>query len=113
MDEVKEEDLDMYEVKEVDLDMDEVEAEEAVYTAVFALTVVVEAVEEDSITIFTTTMEGRITIKQLINQILRETLHLKKYQLLLKLVYGTISVLNEGQSKGGSIIMMTVISQKY
>ena len=46
MDEVNEEDLDMYEVKEVDLDMDEVEAEEAVYTAVFALTVVVEAVEE-------------------------------------------------------------------
>ena len=66
--------------------------------------------EEEAITIVTTKMEGRITIMELIHQILQETLHLKKSQLLFKLMYAKIFVLNEGQSKGGSIIMMTVIS---
>ena len=115
MDEVTEEDLDRYEVKEEYLDMDEVEAEEAeeaVEATVFALTVVVEAVEEESIKILKTTMEGRITIMELINQILRETLHLKKSQLLFKLMYGMLFVLNEEQSEGGSIIMMKVILQQ-
>ena len=54
-----------------------------------ALAVVVEGVEKESITIVTTTLKGRVTIMELIHQILREPLHLKKYQLLFKLMYGT------------------------
>ena len=74
--------------------------------------VVVESVEEEVITIVTTTIEGRITIIELIYWILRGTLHLNKYQLLFKLMCGTIFVLNEGQSEGGSILIMMVISQQ-
>ena len=59
--------------------MDKVEVEEA---DVVTVEVVVEAVEEEAIRIVTTTMEGRITIMELIHQILQETLHLKKSQLL-------------------------------
>ena len=92
MDKVKEEDLDMDKLKEEYLDMEKVE--EAVEAAVVAVVVVVEAVEEYAIIIVTTTMEGRITIMELIHQILRETLHLKKSQLLFKIMYGTIFVLN-------------------
>ena len=50
--------------------------------------------EVDPITIVTTTMEGRITIMELIHKILRETLHLKKSQLLFNIMHGTIFVLN-------------------
>ena len=77
-----------------------------------AVVVVVEAAQEEAIEIVTTTMEGKITIMELIHQILRENLHLKKSQLLFKLMYGTIFVPNKGKIKGGSIIMMTVISQR-
>ena len=96
----------------VDLDMDEVEVVEAAVVAVVDVTVMVEAVEEEAITIVTTTTEGRITIMELIHRTLRETLHLNKSQLLFKIMYGTIFVLNKGQIEGGSIIMMTVISQR-
>ena len=70
------------------------------------------AVEEEAITIVTTTMEGRIKIMELIHKILQETLHLKKSWILFKIMYGTISVLDEGKIEGVSIIMMTVISQQ-
>ena len=80
--------------------------------AVVSVVVVVGAVEEHRITIITTTMEGRITIMELIHQILQENLHLNKSQLLFNLMHGTIFVLNKGQSKGGPIIMMMVISQQ-
>ena len=96
MDKVKEEYLDMDKVNEKDLDMDEVEVEEAVEAAVVAVAVVVEAVEEYAIIIVTTTMEGRITIMELIHQILRENLHLNESRLLFKLMYGTIFVLYKG-----------------
>ena len=112
MDELKEEYLDTEEVKEEDLDMEKVDVEEAVEADVVSVAIVVEAVEEEAITIVTTTMEVSITIMELIHWILRGNLHLKKYQLLFKLIYGTIFVLNKGQSEGGSIIMMTVISQQ-
>ena len=112
MDEVKEEGLDMDQMKGGDLDMDEVEVEEAVLADVMDVAVMVVEVEEESITIVTTTMEGRITIMEVIHQISREKFHLKKSRLLFKLMYGTISVLNEGQSEGGSIIIMMVISQQ-
>ena len=87
----------------VDLDMDKVEVVEAAVVAVVDVTVMVEAVEEEAITIVTTTTEGRITIMELIHWILQENLHL---------MYGTIFVLNKGQSKRGSIIMMTVVSHQ-
>ena len=77
MDEVKEEDLDMEKLKEEDFDMDKLEVEEAVEVDVVDVDVVVGAVEEEAIIIVTTTMEGRITIMELIHQILREILHLK------------------------------------
>ena len=77
-----------------------------------SVAVVLEAVEEEAITIVTTTMEGRITIMELIRQILREFLHLKKSRLFFKIMHGTIFVMNKGKSEGGSIIMMTVISQQ-
>ena len=112
MDKVKEEDLDMDKVKEEDLDRDEVEVEEAVEAALVDVAVMVDALEEEAIAIVTTTMEGRITIMELIHQILQENLHLKKFQILFKLMYGVIFVPNEGQIKGGSIIKMTVISQQ-
>ena len=76
------------------------------------MAVLVEAVEEEAITIVTTTMEGRIKIMELIHKILQETLHLKKSWILFKIMYGIISVLNEGKIEGVSIIMMTVISQQ-
>ena len=63
-----------------------------------AVAVVAEAVEEEVITIVTTTIECRITIMELIYHILRGTLHLEKSQLLFKVMYGTIFVLNKGQS---------------
>ena len=66
--EEEEVDFDLDEVKEEDLDMDKVEAEEAV---VVAVVVVVEDMEDESITIVTTTMEGRITIMELIHKILQ------------------------------------------
>ena len=81
MEEVEKEDLDMDEVKEEDLDLDEVEVEEAVDMAVATVAVMVEAVEEEAITIVTTKMEGKITIKELIHQILRENLHVKRVDL--------------------------------
>ena len=112
MDKVKEEDLDMDKVKEEDLDRDEVEVDEAVEAALVDVAVMVDALEEEAIAIVTTTMEGRITIMELIHQILQENLHLKKFQILFKLMYGVIFVPNEGQIKGGSIIKMTVISQQ-
>ena len=79
---------------------------------VVAVAVVVEAMEEEAITIIATTMKGRIIIMDFIHQILRETLHLNNYRLLFKLMYRTIFVLNEGQSEGGSIIMVIVVSQQ-
>ena len=105
-------DLGMDKVKKEYLDMDKVEVEEAVETAVVAVAVVVEAVEEEAIAIVTTKMGGRIKIMELIHHILQETLHQKKYWILFKLMYGTIFLLNEGKSEGGSIIMMAVISQQ-
>ena len=102
----------MDKVKEENLDVDEVEVEEALEEAVEAVAVMVEAVEEEAITIVTTTIEVRTTIMALIHQILRETLHLKNSYLSFNLMYGEIYVLNEGQNKGGSIIMMMVISQQ-
>ena len=56
--------------------------------------VVVEYVEKETSTIVTTTIEGRTTAMKLIHWILQITLHLKKFQLLFKLMYGTIFVLN-------------------
>ena len=70
MGEVKEEGLDMDKVKEGDLDMEKIEEEEAVEVYVVAVAVVVEAMEEEAITIVTTKMEGIITIMELIHQIL-------------------------------------------
>ena len=96
------------EEEDIYLDTDEVDVEEAVEAALVAVSVVVESVEEEVITIVTTTIEGRITIMELIYWILRGTLKLKKSQLLFKLMYGTIYVLNKGQSKGGSIIIMVI-----
>ena len=72
----------------------------------------VEALEEEAIKIVTTTIEGIIKITELINWILQGTLHLKRSQISFKIMYEMIFVLNEGQIKGGSIITMTVISQK-
>ena len=89
--------------------MDKVEVEEA---DVVTVEVVVEAVEEEAIRIVTTTMEGRIIIMDLIHQILLENLHLRKSWLLFKVMFGTIFVLNEGQSEGGSIIMIMVLSKQ-
>ena len=63
-------DLDMDKVKKEYLDMEEVDVEEVVEAAVVAVAVVVEAVEEKAITIVTTTMEGIITIMELIHHIL-------------------------------------------
>ena len=60
MDEVKEEDLDMGEANEEYFYMDKVEAEESVEAALVSVEVVVEAVDEEEITIVTTAMEGRI-----------------------------------------------------
>ena len=77
-----------------------------------AVAVAVEDMEEEVITKVTITIEDRITITELKHRILRGTLKLNKSQLLFKLMHGKISVHNEGQSKGGSIIMMTVISQQ-
>ena len=113
MDEVKEEDLDMGEANEEYFYMDKVEAEESVEAALVSVEVVVEAVDEEEITIVTTAMEGRIKNMELIHHILRETLHLKEFWLLFKLMYGKIFLLDEVQSKGGSIITTTVISQQY
>ena len=76
------------------MDTYEVEAEQAVEASVVSVSFVVVAVEEEAITIVTTTMEGRITIMELIHKILRETLHLKKSQLLFNIMHGTIFVLN-------------------
>ena len=84
----------MEEVKEGDLDMDEVEVEGAVEVVMVDVVVVVESVEEETSTIVTTTIEGRTTAMKLIHWILQITLHLKKFQLLFKLMYGTIFVLN-------------------
>ena len=67
-------DLDMDEVKEEDLDKEYAEVEEEVKAYVVDVVVVVEAVGEELITIVTKTMEGIITIMDLIHQILRETL---------------------------------------
>ena len=94
--------------EEVDLDMDKVGVEEA---ALVDVEVVLKALEEEIITIVQTIIEERFTTMKLIYRILRVTLHLKQYQLLFKLMNGTISVLNKRQSKGGSIIIMMVISQ--
>ena len=69
-------DLDMDEVKEEYFDMNEVEAEDAVENSMVAVVAVVRVVEEESITILTTKMEGRITTMELIHHILQETLHL-------------------------------------
>ena len=102
----------MEEEEEIDLDTDEVDVEEAVEAALVAVAVVVESVEEEVITIVTTTIEGRITIIEFIYWILRGTLHLNNYQLLFKIMCGTIFVLNEWQSEGGSIIIIMVISQQ-
>ena len=104
--------LNMDKVKEEDVDMDKVEVEKAVEAVVVAVAVVVETVEEEAIKIFTTTIEGRITIMELIHWILQGTLHMKKSQLLFKLMYGTIFMLDKEQRKGVSIIMMIVISQQ-
>ena len=78
-----------------------------------AVVVVVKDVEEEVITIVTTTIEGRITIMELIYKILQGTLHLKKSQILFRLMYGTIFVLKEGQIEGGSIILIMVMSQRH
>ena len=75
-----------------------------------AVVVVVEAMEKEAIIIVTTTIEGRIKIMELIHRILRGNLHLKKSQHLFKLTFGTIFMMNKGQRKGGSIIIMVVIS---
>ena len=106
--EPKEEEVGMSQVKavveevtekeEVDSDTDEVDVEEAVEAALVAVAVVVESVEEEVITIVTTTIEGRITIIEFIYWILQGTLHLNKYQLLFKIMCGTIFVLNKGQN---------------
>ena len=48
--------LDMYEVEEVDFDISKVKVGEAVEADVVAMAVVVEAVEEEIITIVTTTI---------------------------------------------------------
>ena len=101
--------LDMEEVEEVYLDMDEVEVEVEVEETMVAVAAVVEAVEEELITIYTTTTKGRITTMELIHQILRRNLHLKKSQFLFKLMYGMIFGLNEGQIEKGSIIMMMLV----
>ena len=90
MDELKEENLDVNEVKEGDLDMNKVRLEEAVEAVVVAM----EDVEKEVIIIATTKIEDRITIMELIHWILQGTLHLKKSQLLFKIRYGTIFVLN-------------------
>ena len=105
-------DLDMDGVEEVDLNMEKVKVEEAADSDVVAMEVLVVAVEEESITIATTKIKVRITIMELIHQILQGNFHLNKSQILFKLMYETIFVLNEGQSVGGSIIMMMVISQQ-
>ena len=47
----------MDEVKDEDLDMDEVEVEEPVQADMVVVAVVVEALEEEAITIFTTKQE--------------------------------------------------------
>ena len=60
----------MEKVREEDLDMDKVEVEEALKAAVVAVAVVVEDVEEEKITTFKTTTEGRIAFMDLIHQIL-------------------------------------------
>ena len=104
--------LNMDKVKEEDVDMEKVEVEKAVEAVVVAVAVVVETVEEEAIKIFTTTIEGRITIMELIHWILQGTLHMKNSQLLFKLMYGTIFMLDKEQRKGVSIIMMIVISQQ-
>ena len=99
-------------VKEEYLDTDENEVEEAVEAAMVVVVVMVEAMEEEKIKIVKTTMEVRITIMDLIHQILLENLHLRKSWLLFKVMFGTIFVLNEGQSEGGSIIMIMVLSKQ-
>ena len=94
------------------MDTDEDEVEEAVEAAMVVVVVMVEAMEEEKIKIVKTTMEVRITIMDLIHQILLENLHLRKSWLLFKVMFGTIFVLNEGQSEGGSIIMIMVLSKQ-
>ena len=84
----------MDEVEEVDLDIDKVNVEEVVEAAMVFVAVLVEAMEEEGITIVKTTIEGRITIMELIYQILQGTLHLNKSQLLFKLMYGKISLMS-------------------
>ena len=64
-----------------------------------SVAIVVEAFEEEAITTITKQLGGIITIIELIHQILQENLHLKKSQLLFKLMYGTIFVLKKGQSE--------------
>ena len=63
-------DLDMDEGKEEDLDIDKVEVEEAVDAYMVAVAVVVEALDEESTTIVSTKIEGRITIMKLKHRIL-------------------------------------------
>ena len=79
--------------------MDELNVEKSIEAAVVVMVVLVEAVEEEGITIVITTIEGRITIMELIYLILRGTLHLKKSQLLFNIMHEKILVLNKGQSK--------------
>ena len=102
----------MDETKEEDLDMDEIEVEEVLEAAVVAVAVMVKAVEEEAIKIVKTKMENRITIMDLIQQILQENLHLNNSQLLFKIMYRTIFVLKRVKNKRGLIIIITVISQQ-